>query len=75
MQNNYSNKIYEIIKVNKNTVKLDNDEIVKKSNLLIIDKNRLLSSDELDSNHEKINAEKDHKIFYKLKKLDMNNII
>ena len=98
LQNNYSNKIYEIIKVNKNTVKSDNEEIVKKSDVLIIDvhkskgfnptskersktlsdnKNRLLSSDELDSNHEKINAEKDHKIFSKLKKLNMNtdNII
>ena len=75
LQTNYSKEIYLINEVNKNTVKLDNGKLIKKSNILIINE-KLLSSNKLDNNYKK-DIEKDYAINKKLKKLDVDksNII
>ena len=41
MQSKYSDEIYKIIKINKNSVLLDNDKLYKKTNILLVDVSKL----------------------------------
>ena len=76
MKRKYSAEIYTIIKVNKNTVDIENDEVelngVKKTDIIIIKEN--YNNRSID--HIK-NAEKEHRTERILKSdgIDKNNII
>ena len=86
MQSKYSDEIYKIIKINKNSVMLDNDKSYKKTNILLVDVNKLainyikesnkselLTNNKLVNNIKK-NVEKEYKIERKLNQLIQLNI-
>ena len=78
MQSKYNDEIYKIMKINKNSVMLDNDKLYKKTNILLVDVSKLKKSVLLDNskpaNNIKKEVDKEYKIERKLKQLKKDNI-
>lgn len=68
LQNKYSNEVYTIVKIKKNSVVLDNDKTVKKSDIIIV---KNIDYEVVQSVKKEV--EKKHKIKNKLDKEDVKN--